>query len=571
VELVLDGIRRRLAVAALLQVVAVVATLTPFVALTEVARGLLSGAPPGDVWRWVVVAVVAFAVRFVAAGAATTVTHLADADNQHRLRRTMAVHLTRLPLGWFTSGSTGRVQRAVSADVDGVHHLVGHAVLEIVAAALTPVLVIAYLFVVDWRLALAALVPLVGYAVVYTRMVRGYGAHMRELDAAGEEITSAAVEFVRGITVVRAFGQDGTALRRYTDAAGNYARRFAGWVGPMIGVEAVSATAIAAPTVLLVVAAAGTGCVAAGWTSPADVLPALLLAPSLGEPIAALGHGSNSIRTAKAAAGRITDLVNLPALPDAAHPETPDGLAVEFDDVHFRYAEDAPDALRGISFRAEPGRLTALVGPSGSGKSTAASLIARFGDAHSGRVLLGGADVRRIPTADLLRTVGLVLQDVTLLSASIADNIRLGRPDASFEELVAAARAAQVHDRVLELPAGYDSVVGRDVLLSGGEQQRVSVARALLANPGVLVLDEATSYADAESEAAVQEAISHLVRGRTVVVVAHRLASVTGADRIVVLEAGRVHAVGTHEELLATAPLYQELWNSERAALEAVS
>ncbi|MGD9530342.1 MAG: ABC transporter ATP-binding protein, partial [Pseudonocardia sp.] len=289
----------------------------------------------------------------------------------------------------------------------------------------------------------------------------------------------------------------------------------------------------------------------------------LLVALILPSTVTALGFGAQSRRTAAAAAERIADILDTPVLPVAEHPRVPEGHRVEFDGVSFSY-DGRVDVLHGVSLTLEPGTVTALVGPSGSGKSTLATLLPRFHDVTAGAVRLGGVDVREIAPTELYRHVGFVLQDVQLLRASVADNIRLGRPEATDEEVRDAARAAQVHDRITALPRGYDAVIGEDAQLSGGEAQRVSIARALLADTPVLVLDEATAFADPESEAAIQDALSELARGRTLLVVAHRLTTITGADRIAVLDAGAVVEAGTHDELLAAGGRYARMWEATR-------
>jgi ATP-binding cassette subfamily B protein IrtA len=290
----------------------------------------------------------------------------------------------------------------------------------------------------------------------------------------------------------------------------------------------------------------------------------VLLACVIPIAIEPLGFGALSQRTAAAAALRIQRLLDVAPLPMPSSPRRPAGHRVEYDDVRFAYGGDSDadnhDVLQGVSFTCEPGSVTALVGPSGSGKSTLATLLPRFHDVTGGAIRIGGVDVRHIDPAELYRHVGFVLQDVQLVGGSIRDNVALGRPEAADTEIRDACRAAQIHDRITALPRGYDSVVGQDVRLSGGEAQRVSIARALLADTPILVLDEATAFADPESEAAIQDALAHLVGGRTVLVIAHRLSTITGADRIVVLDRGRVAEIGTHTELLAARGLYMRMW-----------
>ncbi len=543
------------------------AGLAPFIGLVSLVDALRARSIDHRqvvvVCGWIVGGLLA---RAALSGAALSVTHFADARLQAILRRRLVAHLGRVPLGWFSSTSSGRVRKAAVSDVHDLHQLVAHHAVEMTAAIVMPLGALGYLLWLDWRLALLAVVTLPFYTAAYAWMMRGYGEKMRQMDASSARINAAVIEFVSGIAVVKTFGQARTAYAAYRRAATDYAAFFADWVRPMLRLEAVSIMAISAPVVGLVSLSGAVWFVDSGWVSTGQALACVLLALVIPTVIQPLGFGAQARRVAAAAALRIQDLLETPTLPPAEAPQTPQGHRVEYDQVRFSY-DGTHDVLEGLSFACEPGAVTALVGASGSGKSTAAALLPRFHDVTGGAIRLGGVDVRRIEAGELYRRVGFVLQDVQLLSASIRDNVRLGRPGASEDEVHRACEAAQIHDRVLALPRGYDSVVGQDAQLSGGEAQRISIARALLADCPVLVMDEATAFADPESEAAIQDALSILTAGRTVLVIAHRLSTITGADRIVVLDRGRVAAIGRHDELVAAGGPYARMW----AAHEQVS
>ncbi|MFF3437123.1 ABC transporter ATP-binding protein [Streptosporangium sp. NPDC002721] len=563
---ILGPVVPRLGVAAALQVVASAAGLTPYIMVAELARELLGPAPvdEGRVRTIVVAAIAGLVVRTVAMGAAATVTHLADVDLQLWLRRDIVRRIGRVPLGWFTARTSGEVKKAVQDDVHNLHHLVGHAVLDLVSAVVVPVLTLAYLFWVDWRMALVTASTLPVYLAAYAVMMRGCQTKLAEMNDATNRINTAAVEFVNGIAVVKTFGQARRSHRRFVEAADDFSARFRRWVEPMTRIEASAQNAIAPVTMLLLVLVAGTLFVSAGSLRPVDVLPFALLGLGLGQPIIGLGFGIGAMQEAREAAGRVAAVLDAEELPLARERVSPQGHTVEFEAVGFSYDGNS-EVLHDITLTLRPGTVTALVGPSGSGKSTLSRLLPRFWDPTRGRVLIGGADVRRIPAEELHRLVGTVFQDVRLLRMSVRDNIRLGRPGATDAEVEAVARAARVHDRILALPGGYDAVVGEAAHLSGGEAQRVSIARALLADTPILVLDEATAYADPESEAAIQDALSALVAGRTVLVIAHRLHTVTGVDQTVVMDRGRVVQRGRHEDLLAGEGPYRSMW--EKAAV----
>jgi ATP-binding cassette, subfamily B, bacterial IrtA/YbtP len=553
----------RIRLACVLSALGALAGLAPFVGLVELADALL--ATPMDRDRVALVAVLIVLGLLLRGGfmsAALTITHLADVRLQAILRRRMIAHLGRVPLGWFTQNSSGRLRKTAMGDVDALHQLVAHHAVEMTAAAVTPLGALAYLLVLDWRLALLAVATIPLYAAAYAWMERGSGDTMRDLDESNARLGSAVIEFISGIAVVKAFGQARKAHAAYRQAAAEYTDSFAAWVRPNTRIEALAGLAISAPVVGLVTVAGGAWFVDQGWVTPGEALAGVLLACVIPVAIEPLGFGALNQRTAAAAALRIQRLLDVVPLPMPSSPQRPAGHRVEYDDVRFAYggADDDHDVLHGVSFTCEPGSVTALVGPSGSGKSTLATLLPRFHDVTGGAIRIGGVDVRHIDPAELYRHVGFVLQDVQLPRGSIRDNVALGRPEATDTEIRDACRAAQIHDRITALPRGYDSVLGQDVRPSGGEAQRVSIARALLADTPVLVLDEATAFADPESETAIQDALAHLVGGRTVLVIAHRLSTITGADRIVVLDRGRVVETGTHTELLAARGQYARMW-----------
>jgi ATP-binding cassette, subfamily B, bacterial IrtA/YbtP len=320
--------------------------------------------------------------------------------------------------------------------------------------------------------------------------------------------------------------------------------------------------ALSPPFVLLVVLIGGTSLMTTGGMAPADLLPFLLLGLGLTAPVAALGHGFDDLQAARRAVGRIRDVLAVQPLPEPAHPVAPQGHQVRLQDVRFGY-EDDHEVLRGIDLVLEPGTVTAIVGPSGSGKSTLVQLLPRFFDPAHGSVLLGGVDLRELGSQELYRMVSFVFQDVRLLHASIADNIALAVPHAALDDVVRAARLANIHDRILELPRGYETVIGGDVKLSGGEAQRISIARALLADTPILVLDEATAFADPQTEQAVRRALTTLEGDRTILVIAHRLETVADADTVVVLENGSIAERGKPAELLAQNGKFAAFWQSQ--------
>lgn len=559
--------------ATLLQVIGSAATIVPFIAIAALASDFLApGTPPGREHVTVIIeiAVTGLSVRVMFEGVAVILTHLADLRIQRETRLRIVERLGQVPLGWFSRHSSGLVRKATQDDVDEIHYLVAHGALDTASAITVPLTGVVFLALLDWRLALVGVCTLPLYGVLSMLMVRDAETKNAQMEAGSERIGRTLVEFVNGIAVVKTFGRAGAAHAAYLRAADRFADAYNGWVQPMLRADSLASIPISAPVVLTINLAFGIWFLAEGWVDVVSVITAAVVAMTLPGAILKISFSMQSRYTAAAAALRLYTLVTTPVLPEpeSSQRQHPSGTAVEFEHVEFAYEQGHP-VLKDVSLTLPEGTVTALVGPSGSGKSTLASLVARFQDPDAGHILLGGADLRDIPSEELYQRVGFVLQDVQLITDTVAENIRLARPEATHEEVRAAARTAQIDTEILSLPKGYDSVIGRDVNLSGGQAQRVSIARVLLADPSVLVLDEATAFADPESEAHIQRALSHAIVGRTLLVIAHRLETITTADTIVVLDQGRIDAEGTHDQLIREGGLYAHLWDLSEATKEA--
>ena len=554
-------IRGSMALAQLLGVLYGALAVAPYVILVQLGEVLLaaarSGVSPdrGEVISLLMWLIGAFGARYGIYFLALSVTHFADVRFGHIVRMRMVKVLASAPLAWFTSTNSGAVRKAIQDDTHDVHTVIAHAPVESAAAVSAPLSLLIYSFIIDWRLGLLSIATLPIYALINAWMMRDMGEKTAQMDRYLTRVSATMVEFVSGISVVKAFGTVGRAHERFTRAAEDFASFYVAWCGPLLKGSALGQAAVSPSMILLISTAGGSALAAAGIVSPVQVITCALIALVIPAAIEVLGSTVWSYQIAGAAALRIVDLLSVSPLPVEGN-EEPNGADVEIDDVSFSYGSTL--ALQDVSLTVPQGTVTALVGPSGSGKSTLATLVARFADPDQGSVRIGGVDVRAIAPDVLYRHVSFVLQDPQLLDISVRENIALGRPDAKEEAIWAAATAAHIDDYVRSLPRGLDSVIGEDAHPSGGQAQRIAIARALLVDAPILVLDEATSFTDPEAEAEIQSALTRLVQGKTVLVIAHRSASIIGVDQVAILEAGRLIARGTPEEL-ADHPYMREL------------
>lgn len=554
-------IRGSMALAQVLGVLYGALAVAPYVILVQLGEVLLAAARSGvspdraEVINLLMWLVGAFGMRYGIYFVALSVTHFADVRFGHLVRMRMVKVLASAPLAWFTSTNSGAVRKAIQDDTHDVHTVIAHAPVESAAAVSAPLSLLIYSFIIDWRLGLLSIATLPIYALINAWMMRDMGEKTAEMDRYLTRVSATMVEFVSGISVVKAFGTVGRAHERFSHAAEDFARFYVAWCGPLLKGSALGQAAVSPSMILLISTAGGSALAATGIVSPVQVITCALIALVIPAAIEVLGSTVWSYQIAGAAALRIVDLLSVAPL-SADGSEEPVGADVEVDKVSFSYGSTR--ALDEVSLAVPEGTVTALIGPSGSGKSTLATLVARFADPDQGSVRIGGVDVRAIAPDVLYRHVSFVLQDPQLLDISVRENIALGRTDAKDEAIWAAATAARIDDYVRSLPRGLDSVIGEDAHPSGGQAQRIAIARALLVDAPILVLDEATAFTDPEAEAEIQAALTRLVQGKTVLVIAHRAASIIGVDQIAILEAGRLIARGTPDEL-ADHPYLREL------------
>ena len=558
----------------ILSAVSALMALVPFVYLWLIIREVL--AAEGDfsqaggliAYGW---AAVGFALgSMLVYFAGLMCSHLSAFRVASNIRRRAMAHILKLPSGFTEEMGSGRIRRIVNESSAATETYLAHQLPDMAGAIATPVGMLAILFLFDWTLGLLSLVPTaIAFAIMSRMTGKDMAEKMKQYQGALEDMNNEAVEYVRGIPVVKTFGQTVFSFKRFKGSIDRYNTWVVAYTKQLMQPMLWFTTAVNGVFALLI--AAGLIAAGRGVADPSFVLNLIfyiLFTPIISVTLTRVMYMSENTMIIRDALERIHAVLDLEPLPEPLLPQRPEDPSVSFEHVSFRYRGAAADAVHDLSFRAEPGSTVALVGPSGGGKTTAAGLIARFWEVSKGAVKVGGKDVRQIAKKDLADTVAYVFQDSRLLKTSVLENVRLGRPSATREEVLRALHDAQCDDIVRKLPQGIDTVIGaKGIYLSGGEQQRLAIARVMLKDAPVLVLDEATAFADPENETLVQRAFERLARGRTVILIAHRLTTVQRADLILVLKDGEIVERGRHEELLEKNGLYGRMWKDYQTAV----
>ena len=550
--------RSGFALSVVLAIISVASGLVPYFAVAEIVNLLISGEMDFSVYlQWGLIGLIAYFARSVFHGLSTRCSHEATFRVLSEMRRTIAEKLTRVPMGYLTATPSGRLKTTMVERIEQMEVPLAHIIPEMTANLLVPVALVVYLFVLDWRMALASLATIPLGMLCYMAQMKEYPKKYAAVMQANKHMNATTVEYVGGIEVIKAFNQSAASYEKFTDAVRQNTRLMLEWMKSTQGYSALMMTLW--PAVLIAVLPVGCLLYQNGSLSASDFITIAILSLGIIGPLVAAIFLTDDFSKIATITGEIAAVLEEPELDRPKAQKKLEGHDIFLRDVHFAYKD--VQVLNGVSLDIKAGMRTALVGPSGSGKSTIAKLIASYWDVSSGRITIGGIDVKTLPPEQVMDLIGYVSQDNFLFNVSVRENIRMGRPEATDEDVEAVAKAAGCHDFIMSLTHGYDTIVGgAGGHLSGGERQRVAIARAMMKNAPIVILDEATSYTDPENEAILQESIGRLTRGKTLIVIAHRLSTITEADQIAVVDDGRIVAVGKHAELVQCCPLYAQMW-----------
>lgn len=499
--------------------------------------------------------------------------HIAAFGTLYELKIKFSEHITKIPLGYHLTIGSGRFRKIMDDNIESVEGFIAHQFPDFVASVTAPVVMVILLFAIDWRFGLASLV---GIILAFIVQFMGYGSgamkeNMEKYQVALEDMNNASVEYVRGMPVVKAFNQTANSFERLKHAITEYTQwvlKFSlGWQNCMPAFTTIinNIYLVLIPVGILI------GSNTSDFkTFLMTFVFYLLFVPAVAGVLNKIMYVSESFMQINGNVARMDEIFNIPVLPETKNPKKSENNDIVFDKVSFSYTGKENDlAIQNVSFKAKQGEITAIVGPSGGGKSTIANLISRFWDVTTGSIKIGNVDIRDIAMNDLMKHVSFVFQDIFLFKQSIYDNIGMGNPNATKEQIIQASKAAQCHDFIMKLPNGYDTVIGtKGIHLSGGERQRIAIARAIIKDAPIIVLDEATAFSDPENEYLIQKAFEKLMQNKTVIIIAHRLSTIRNADKILVMEKGHLVECGNHDSLIQRNGRYFQMWQHYTEAID---
>ena len=550
--------------AIVLAILGVACGMIPYFAIASIMISLMNGNV--DVQRYALlcgIVLLGFTLKIFFANWSTTVSHTATFLTLKEIRIKIVDKLTRVSMGYILDSSSGQFKDIIVDRVESMEPILAHLVPEMTSNLFVPICMIVYLLILNWRMALVSLATLPIGFLCYMGMARGYEEKFSDLMRRVQVMNGTVVEYVNGIEVIKAFNQSAASYQKYADAVNDNASFAVSWMKETQLFMSMSNTVW--PSVWIAVLPIGGLFYRNGSLSASVFLTIIIISLGIVGPILGAIKFTDSISQLSTVINTVSELLDAPEMKRPEENIQINDLTIKFQNVCFSYGNTP--VLNGVNMEIQPGSITALVGPSGSGKSTLAKLLTGFWEVNDGSITLGGMDIRKMPLSQLSSYISYVSQDNYLFNESILENIRMGRPSASDEEVISAAKQCGCHGFIMGLNNGYDTVVGgAGGHLSGGERQRIAITRAMLKNAPIVIFDEATAYLDPENENLVQQSISNLIKDKTLIVVAHRLYTITGADQIVVVNHGKVEAIGTHSELLNENRLYQNMWKAHTSS-----
>lgn len=548
-----------------LAVIHSVLSLVPYALVFYIIKELTQSQPNfSTIQQYVIYAIVIVIVSMVAFLLSGILSHIAAFNILYGLRKTITKKVGILPMGYLSHRNSGAFKKIISDDVERIETFVAHQIPDFVKAVALPLLTLGYLFSEDWRLALISCLPLLVLVAILPLMFGSKNQNLtQKYHHSLEEMSAGIVEYVRAMPVMKIFQQSAETFDKYGKKVLTFHRFVSDWIrhsSPPFAIFMSFASNAMLPVLVL-----GLYLYFHNGLTLATLLFFLILGTGYMRPVFAMSNMAMQLQLIEQGVQQIDKILEARVLPETHTPQEPSHYDIRFDKVSFAY-DGEHYVLNDINFIAKEGSITALVGPSGAGKSTVGQLLSRFWDVQEGNISIGGVDIRQLSTEKLMQKVSFVFQDSFMFAQTMYENIRMGM-NKTKEEVIEAAKAAQIHDFIMSLPKGYDTLFGQQgVHLSGGEQQRFQLARAILKDAPILILDEATAFADPENEYKIQLAFSELIKGKTVLVIAHRLSTITSADQIIVFEKGEINTIGTHNELLQSSELYQRMWNAHNRA-----
>ena len=546
--------------AILLAVISFTISIVPYYMIYKVITELTTADPQMDqIINYTGIALIAIIIKVTFFIVATAISHRAAFEILYKLRLQIAKKLLTLPLGYFANKDLGATKKTINEDVEKLELFIAHNVSEITGAITLPIVTTIFLFFMDWRMALATIAILPLIFLFYALSIKGAEKLLPQYTALLIKMNTAIIEYTNGMQVIKAFGLTAASYKKLSEACLEYAKFQVNWGKETF--KYFNAATILINSGIVIIFPLGMFFYLSGTLSLEMFVLFLLIGQGYSQPLTKIMMFMHTFSQLAQGEKEIHTLLNEKSLAEPKNPQTPTDYNIEFVEVDFAY--EKRQILDKVSFVAKQNEITALIGPSGAGKTTIARLIPRFWDVDAGEIKIGGVNVKNISTAKLMHMISFVFQDVFLFNISIKDNIKFGKDNASDEEIIAAAKAAQCHDFITKLPAGYDTVAGqRGTKISGGEKQRIALARAILKDAPIIIFDEATSATDPENEDKIQEAIAKLIKGKTVIVIAHNLSTIVGVNKIILVENGRITKQGQHLELLEKSTTYKNMWET---------